>query len=128
MVQARRRPHHRVDDAPVATERAARAGLNRLRAAQDAHMEGEQGVPGESPEVAPIWLTPAACVGADSAREFANSQLVTRVLQALAIASHLGNEDGHLVAKGRRFGVDAVGAADGKRVLVTHGQVGQDLL
>ena len=65
-------------------------------------------------------------VRADGAREFADAQLVARLLQALAIAADLGDEHGQLVAERRRLGVDAVGAADRQRVLVAHRQLGQD--
>ena len=66
-------------------------------------------------------------VCAHGAGELADAQLVAAVLQSLAVASHLRDEDRQLVAKGRRLGVDAVGAADGERVLVAHRQLGQDL-
>ena len=65
-------------------------------------------------------------VGAHRARKLANSKLVARVLQAPAVASHLGDEHRQLVAKRGRLGMHPVRAADRQRVLVADRELGQD--
>src|SRR5438445_13467556 len=65
-------------------------------------------------------------VCSDRARHFADPELVARLLEAMAIASHLGDKDRQLVPEGGRLGVDAVRPTDRQGVLVAHVQLRQD--
>ncbi len=63
--------------------------------------------------------------GADRAGDLAGRHLPARGNQALAVARELGVVAGELDPEGRRLGVDAVAAADRRRVLVFEGALFQ---
>ena len=59
--------------------------------------------------------------GSDCARELAHAHVFGGGIEALEIALHLGVPVEQLEAEGGGLGVDAVGAADGGRVLELEG-------
>ena len=65
--------------------------------------------------------------GADGAGELADAEVFGGGVEAGEVALHLGVPEEELEAEGGGFGVDAVGAADGRGVLELEGTAEEDL-
>ena len=109
-----------------AQDRERREQLGVAVAADDL---GRRRVRGQSQPVEHVPLDRGADVGvrADGAGDRADADALARAGQALGVAPQLGEPAGGLEPKGDRLGVDAVAAADHRRVAMLERQPADDL-